>query len=146
MLNSDVRCIPDKHDYDDVMIPKTPNARIKIMDAVFKHECAWENSTSMLIAKAKIKKAGNNKFAKTRVAIKTTKQTKRMNTENEELGCDAGTMYRTLSARLLHLPLDRPECTFASKQLRRHSAHPIKAGVDALKRAALFILGMPRFA
>ena len=40
--------------------------------------------------------------------------------------------------------MDRPECAFAAKELCRHFAHPTKAGVDALKRAARFVLGMPR--
>ena len=103
---------------------------------------AWEDSTSTLIAN--ISKAGKNKFAKARVGSKAAKQAERMNTEREELAGDAATVYRALSARLLYLSLDRPECAFASKELCRHFAHPTKAGVDALKRAARFILGMPR--
>ena len=103
---------------------------------------AWEDSTSALIAK--ISKAGKNKFAKARVGSKAAKQAERMNTEGEELVGDAATVYRALSARLLYLSLDRPECAFASKELCRHFAHPTQVGVDALKRAARFILGMPR--
>ena len=75
---------------------------------------------------------------------KAAKQAERMNTEGEELVGDAATVYRALSARLLYLSLDRPECAFASKELCRHFAHPTQVGVDALKRAARFILGMPR--
>ena len=53
-------------------------------------------------------------------------------------------MYRALSARILYLSLDRPELAFAAKELCRHFAHPTKAGVEALKRAARFLIGLPR--
>ena len=40
--------------------------------------------------------------------------------------------------------MDRPKCAFGAKELCRHFAHPTKAGVDAIKRAARFVVGMPR--
>ena len=62
----------------------------------------------------------------------------------DELDGEAATMYRALSARLLYLSMDRPEVAFAAKELCRHFAHPTKVGVEALKRAARFLVGMPR--
>ena len=62
----------------------------------------------------------------------------------DELDEEASTIYRALSARLLYLSMDRPEVAFAAKELCRHVAHPTKAGVDALKRAVRFLVGLPR--
>ena len=53
-------------------------------------------------------------------------------------------MYRALSARMLYLSMDRPEIAYAAKELCRHFAHPTKTGVEALKRAARFLVGLPR--
>ena len=52
-------------------------------------------------------------------------------------------MFRALSARVLYLSMDRPECAFAAKELCRQFAAPIKKGVEALRRAARFLVGMP---
>ena len=40
--------------------------------------------------------------------------------------------------------MDRPEISYAAKELCRHFAHPTRTGVEALKRAARFLVGMPR--
>ena len=53
-------------------------------------------------------------------------------------------MCRALSARLLCLSMDRPELSFAAKELCCHFAHPTRAGVEALKRAVRFLVGLPR--
>ena len=62
----------------------------------------------------------------------------------EDLDSEAATTYRALSARILYLSMDRPETAFAAKELCRHFAHPTKVGVEALKRVARFLLGLPR--
>ena len=93
---------------------------------------------------AKISKAGKRKFTKARLGSKAAKRAERMETTEDELKGDAATVYRALSARILYLSMDRPECSAAAKELCRHFAHPTKTGVEALKRAARFLLGMPR--
>ena len=67
-----------------------------------------------------------------------------MECAGDELLGDAATVYRALSARLLYLSMDRPEVAFAAKELCRHFAHPTQTGVEALKRAVRFLLGLPR--
>ena len=53
-------------------------------------------------------------------------------------------MYRALSASLLYLSMDRPEVSYAAKELCRHFAHPTKLGVEGLKRAVRLLVGLPR--
>ena len=40
--------------------------------------------------------------------------------------------------------MDRPDIAYAAKELCRHFAHPTRAGVEALKRTARFLVGLPR--
>ena len=120
----------------------SPNARRAILDRVLRDGAAWETPTTELIAK--VSKAGKRKFAKARLGSKAAKKAERMETTENELTGDAATVYRALSARILYLSMDRPECSFAAKELCRHFAHPTQTGVEALKRAARFLLGMPR--
>ena len=40
--------------------------------------------------------------------------------------------------------MNRPEVSFAAKELCRHFAHPTQTGVEAFKRAVRFLLGLPR--
>ena len=132
-----------KHEDMDMRgIPlNSPNARRKILEKVLRDGAAWEEPTSALIAKISPAK---RKFAKARLGSKAAKQAERMDSEGDELTGDAATVYRALSARILYLSMDRPECAFAAKELCRHFAHPTKRGVEALKRCARFLLGMPR--
>ena len=136
--------VADDHGIDMVhkLADGAPNARRKILDRDLRDGPAWKESTASLIAK--ISKAGKRKFAKARLGSKAAKKAERMDTEGNELTGDAATVYRALSARLLYLSMDRPECSFAAKELCRHFANPTKKGVEAFKRAVRFLLGMPR--
>ena len=40
--------------------------------------------------------------------------------------------------------MDKPECAFAAKELCRQFPAPTRKGVEALKRAVRFLVGMPR--
>ena len=116
-----------------------PNARRAILENVLCHGAAWEVPTTELIAKVSKKK-----FAKARVGSKAAKSAERLENSGEELDGEAATLYRALSARMLYLSMDRPEIAYAAKELCRHFAHPTKTGVEALKRAARFLVGLPR--
>ena len=97
---------------------------------------AWETPTTEILAK--VGKNNKKKFAKARLGSKAAKSAERMESAGEELVGEAATMYRALSARLLYLSMDRPEVSFAAKELCRHFAHPTQTGVEALKRAVRF--------
>ena len=79
-----------------------------------------------------------------RLGSKAAKYAERMETCGDELDSEAATMYRALSARLLYLSMDRPEVSYSAKELCRHFAHPTRTGVEALKRAVRFLVGLPR--
>ena len=120
----------------------SPNARRSILEKVLRNGAAWETSSHELIAK--VGKASKNKFAKARLRSKAAKHAERLETAGEERHGESATMYRALSARLLSLSMDRPEVAFAAKELCRHFAHPTQTGVEALKGAVRFLLGLPR--
>ena len=100
----------------------SPNARKSILERVLRNGAAWETPTAEILAK--VGKNNNKKFAKACLGSKTAKSAERMETAGGELVGEAATMYLTLSARLLHLNMDRPEVSFAAKELCRHFAHP----------------------
>ena len=91
-----------------------------------------------------LKKKPGRKFATARLGSKAAKHAERLEGGGEDLDDEAATLYRALSARLLYLSTDRPEVSFAAKELCRHFSHPTKSGVEALKRAVRFLVGLPR--
>ena len=127
------------HGVDATNGPSSPNARRLILDRTLRNGAAWEEPTAELIAKVSKKK-----FAKARVGSKAAKDAERLEQGGEELDEEASTLYRALAARLLYLSMDRPEIAFVSKELCRHFAHPSRTGAEALKRAARFLVGLPR--
>ena len=120
----------------------SPNLRRSISERVLRNGAGWETPTSEFIGR--ISKTPNRNFVKARISSKAAKQAERMEVEGETLDNEAATMSRALSARLLYLSMDRPEVAFAAKELCRHFAQPTKVGVDALKRAVRFVVGLPR--
>ena len=120
----------------------SPNARRHILDRTLRDGARWETPTTELIAA--VSKGKKNKYAKQRLGSKAAKHAERMECGSESLDDEASTIHRALSARLSYLSMDRPEIAFASKELCRHFAHPTKVGVDGLKRAVRFLIGLPR--
>ena len=119
----------------------SPNSRRQILERTLRDGAAWETSTVDFINLISKK---TNQFTKQRLGSKAAKHAERMESGGEDLDGDAATMYRALSARILYLSMDRPEISFAAKELCRHFAHPTKIGVEALKRVARFLVGLPR--
>ena len=121
----------------------SPNKRRNILDKVLRDGAAWETPTTEFLSRI-AKKTPAKKFVKARLGSKATKHAERMDMGGEDLDDEAATMYRALSARILYLSMNRPEIAFSAKEFCRHFAHPTKAGVDALKRVARFLIGLPR--
>lgn len=127
---------------DDGMVRShsvSPNERRAILERTLRNGAAWETASVEYVAKLNKKQ-----FTKARVGSKAARHAERMETEGGELEGEAATMYRAVSARILYLSMDRPDISFSAKELCRHFAHPTKAGVDALKTVARFLVGMPR--
>ena len=120
----------------------SPNMRRSILEDILRNGAAWETPTTECLTG--IARNAKKKFAKTRVGSKAAKHAERLEAEGNVLDTEAATMYRAPSARILYLSLDRPEMAFAAKELCQHFAHPTEAGVEALKRAARLLIGLPR--
>ena len=120
----------------------SPNLRRAILERTLRNGAAWEVPTVEIIAK--LNPANKKKFLKARLGTKAVKNYERLESAGDELDAEAATMFRALAARFLYLSMDRAECAFAAKELCRQFASPTKKGVEALKRAVRFLVGMPR--
>ena len=119
-----------------------PNQRRSILERTLRNGAAWETPTSEIIAK--VVKSSQKKYLKARLGTKAIKNYERLENVGDELDDEASTMFRALSARFLYLAMDRPECSYSAKELCRQFACPTKKGVEALKRAVRFLVGLPR--
>ena len=120
----------------------SPISRRTTLRKVLRDGAAWETPTAEMIAK--ISKSSKNKFQKARLGTKAAKNYEKLENVGDLLDEEESTMFRALSARYLYLAMDRPECAFSAKELCRQFATPTKKGVEALKRAVRFLVGMPR--
>ena len=62
----------------------------------------------------------------------------------DELTEEQATMFRALAARCNYLSPDRPDISFASKELCREFACPTNKSVERLKRCARYLTNNPR--
>ena len=129
--------------YESVALESSPNSRRAILEFTLRHGAAWEVSSIELLAKIS-KGAAKKKFMKKRMGNKAAKAHERLECAGDLLDEEASTSFRAVAARFLYLSMDRPECAFASKELCRQFATPTRKGVEALKRAVRFLVGMPR--
>ena len=137
------RIVRSKEEYAESVAPeKNPNNRRAILEHTLRHGAAWEVPSIELLAK--VNKASKKKYMKARMGTKAAKAHERLECAGDLLDEEASTMFRAVAARFLYLSMDRPECAFASKELCRQFATPTRKGVEALKRAVRFLVGMPR--
>ena len=74
-----------------------------------------------------------------------TKEEGRTAADHEEpLGDEQTTQYRAVTARCNYLSLDRPDVSFAVKELARNMASPTKGDWSRLKRLGRYLIGTPR--
>jgi hypothetical protein len=64
--------------------------------------------------------------------------------EESDLSQEEVGAYRSGAARANYLSLDRPDISFATKELCRHMSSPRRRDVEALKRVARYLKGAPR--
>jgi hypothetical protein len=74
-----------------------------------------------------------------------TKDKKEDRTEGDkELSPQDATRYRALAARANYLSQDRPDISFACKEICREMSKPTQAGMDKIRRLARYLKGQPR--
>ena len=61
-----------------------------------------------------------------------------------DLDAASTSLFRAASARANYLSLDRPDISFAAKELCRRMASPCEDDLSALRRVARYLLGSPR--
>ena len=64
--------------------------------------------------------------------------------EHDKLTPAGATAYRAVAARCNYLSQDRPDISFAAKELCRDFAVPSRASMDKLKRMAKYLACVPR--
>ena len=82
--------------------------------------------------------------AKKRAGAKATKKLERLVSKGFELEPAEATMFRALSARANDLSQDRPDISYAGKELCREFAVPNKNSFLKLKRLVRYLCGLPR--
>lgn len=97
----------------------------------------------MMAAAKRTKPINSNKYKK-RLGAKQTKKLEMSDDANGNLSPQDAAMYRALSARCNYLAQDRPDISFASKELCREFAVPPVNSFKKLKRLARYLAGMPR--
>ena len=83
------------------------------------------------------------KYAK-RAGAKAVKAFEREVGAADKLGSDDATTYRAISARSNYLAQDRPDCSYASKELCREFGQPNGQSLTKLKRLGRYYVGKPR--
>ena len=114
-------------------------SRSKILRHVLEEGAAWETRSEQVLALMFAVKKKNS-----RLGAKAVKQAERLESVGFELDADEATNFRALAARANYLAMDRPEISYASKELCRDFAKPTKMSWDKLKRLARFLVGQPR--
>ena len=120
-------------------LKESGRSRRKILEHVLEEGAAWKHRSSEVLAKMFAVKKKN-----TRLGAKAVKQAERLESIGYELDPDEARTYRALAARANYLALDRPEISYASKELCRDFAKPTKQSWEKLKRLARFLVGKPR--
>ena len=92
---------------------------------------------------AKRTKPVGNKYQK-RVGAKKAKKLEVDQNSSGALNPDDATMYRALAARCNYLSQDRPDISFASKELCREFNIPCVSSFKKLKRLVRYLRGLPR--
>ena len=116
------------------------NARRQQLQRVLLEGPCWEKSTTELVAALGQRK----KFAKKRVGARAARIAEKLVNPSEVLVGDDATSYRALAARANYLALDRPDMSFASKELCRCFASPTRSAVWLPKKLVRKLLGCPR--
>ena len=114
-------------------------ARSKILKHVLEEGAAWEHRHNDVLPKVfAVKKKSS------RLGAKAVKQAERLESVGHELDADEATTFRALAARANYLSMDRPEISYASKELCRDFAKPTKSSWEKLRRLSRFLVGRPR--
>ena len=113
-------------------------ARSRILRETLVNGPAWEMSTAEMILKISKKT-----FKPKRAGAKAAKALE-FESKGEVLTASEATLFRALAARANYLAMDRPECSFATKELCRFFATPTKTGVEQLKRLIRHLAGAKR--
>ena len=98
---------------------------------------------SPIMSAAKRTKPVGNKYQK-RVGAKKAKKLEVDQNSSGALSPSDATMYRALAARCNYLSQDRPDISFASKELCREFNIPCVSSFKKLKRLVRYLCGLPR--
>ena len=86
----------------------------------------------------------HNKWQKKRLGAKKVKRMEKLSSEGHELNPEDATLFRAVSARANYLAQDRPDISYAAKELCRDFSQPTRDSYCRLKRLGRYLLGQPR--
>ena len=84
------------------------------------------------------------KYRKKRIGVKKAKIIERAKHATDALPPSKATDFRAMAARANYLALDRPDISFATKELCRCFSNPNGQALEALKRVVRYLIGCRR--
>ena len=102
-----------------------------------------DNANSQMVFATRTKPVKTNKYQK-RLGAKKAKKLELAANSEFTLSPQDATTYRALAARCNYLAQDRPDISYASKELCREFSVPNLSSFKKLKRLVRYLAGMPR--
>ena len=121
-----------------ISLRSTTRTRHDILLDILHNGARWERHTHEIIA------AVSKRYRRKRIGNKKAKQEEKTKHSHDLLPPEQATEFRAMAARANYLALDRPDVAFATKELCRCFASPNGQAMDALKRLARYLVGVPR--
>ena len=81
---------------------------------------------------------------RSRQGTKKVRQIERLQNEGAELSPEDATTFRALAARANYVSQDRPDLSFAAKEMCREFAVPTRKSWERLEKVCRYICGVPR--
>ena len=78
-----------------------------------------------------------------RLGTTAVKKQELLDNIGDHLSSEQATAYRALAARANYLSLDRPDISFAAKELCLQFSQPTEQSIKALKRLVRYLVGRP---
>ena len=111
--------------------------RKHVLHDVLLEGAAWETPATKILAA--LQKRYAKTYIKKRVGARQARHLEQPDKAGDTLTPDEQTMYRALAARTLYLSLDRPDTTYATKDVCRDFSNPDADNLIRLKRSVRYL-------
>ena len=103
----------------------------------------WEKDSASCLERL-VQAVRKTKYVKKRIGAKAVKEKELLENTGDILDSAQATVFRALAARANYLSQDRPDASYASKELCRSFSRPTSRDVVALKHLVRYLVHSPR--